>query len=200
MKYDRPRSSESCTLMLVWRSHSGRDICRAQTQPPAWASTMLRPIERSSVLFPDMFDPVMRRTVPAGPTVTSLATRRSSGMSGWPMPAAVTSPNRPDRWDGPLGIVATRSAELPERIELAQGVEPDSDPASARPPPPLEREQHVEIPQSQRLHGKVQDRALPQLAEPEDPIQPTHACRRWLSLCRQPVEEGLAGATKQPER
>jgi hypothetical protein len=35
-----------------------------------------------SVLFPDMLEPVMSSNVPGGPTVTSFATRRSSGISG----------------------------------------------------------------------------------------------------------------------
>ena len=40
----------------------GSDTERAHTAPPAWASTMFSPIERSSVLLPDMFEPVTRST------------------------------------------------------------------------------------------------------------------------------------------
>ena len=82
MKYERPSSSESWTRMLVCRSHGGRRIRAAQTQPPACASTVLRPIARSSVLLPDMFEPVTSSNVPGGPTCASLATRRRRGISG----------------------------------------------------------------------------------------------------------------------
>ena len=107
--------------MLVCRSHSGSDIGRAQTQPPAWASTMLRPIERSSVLFPDMFDPVIEedrsgradRDVVGDAPIVRNERVADAGRRHFA--------NRPDRWDGPLGIVAARSAEPPERIEFRPG-------------------------------------------------------------------------------
>ena len=48
----------------------------------------------------------------------------------------------------------------------------------------------MEVPERQRLHREVEDRrAAPQLGEAEDAIEPPHACRRWLSLGGQPLEE-----------
>src|SRR5688572_8634392 len=61
----------------------------AQTGPPACASTALSPTARSSVLLPAMFDPVTISTVPGGPTVTSLGTRRSPGSKGCPSASAI---------------------------------------------------------------------------------------------------------------
>ena len=82
MKYDRPSSSESWIRMLVCRSAGGITKLPAQTGAPACASTVLRPMARRSVLFPDMLEPVINTVVPVGPTSTSLTTRRRSGMSG----------------------------------------------------------------------------------------------------------------------
>ena len=156
---------------------------------------MLRPTERRSVLFPDMFEPVMRSTVPGGPMATSLATRRSSAMSGWPMASAVTSRTAPISGTAHSGIVPAHGAELRERVELAERVEPAPDAATAHLAPALEREEHVEVPERQRLHGKVQNRrAAPQLAEAEDAIEPAHALRRGMPLRRQPLEKSPAAA------
>jgi hypothetical protein len=49
---------------------------------------VFNPMARSSVLFPDMFDPVTRRIAPGGPTATSLLTRRAGAMRGWPSASA----------------------------------------------------------------------------------------------------------------
>ena len=91
--------------------------------------------------------------------------------------------------------------ELRERVELAEGVEPASDAAPARPPPALEREEHVEIPERKRLHGKVQNRRpAPQLAEAEDAIQLAHARRRRMPIRRQTLEERLQPRRRLTER
>ena len=64
----------------------------ARTGAPAWASTAFTPSVRSSVLLPDMFEPLTTNTRgPAGaspPMRTSLRTTRASSMSGWPMASA----------------------------------------------------------------------------------------------------------------
>ena len=56
----------------------------ARTGAPASASTTLVPTERSSVLLPDMFEPLTISTRVAPPIATSLRMQRTSGMSGWP--------------------------------------------------------------------------------------------------------------------
>ena len=88
MKYDTPASSESWTRMLVHGRSGGILRRSAHTGAPACASTTLTPTARSSVLLPDMFDPVTIRKPPGGPTVTSFATRRSAAIRGWPSPRA----------------------------------------------------------------------------------------------------------------
>ena len=88
MKYDRPSSSESWTRMLDCRSQGGIVKAAAQTETPVCASTAFKPIARRSVLFPDMLEPVTSSIVPGGPRRTSLATRRSPAISGWPSASA----------------------------------------------------------------------------------------------------------------
>ena len=61
----------------------------AHTAEPACARTVFRPTARSSVLLPDMFDPVTSTKVPGGPIVRSLVTIVSGGRSGWPSCRAV---------------------------------------------------------------------------------------------------------------
>ncbi len=52
--------------MLVWRSHCGQRSRVAHTTPPACASTDVEADRASSVLLPDMFEPVTSRTFRAG--------------------------------------------------------------------------------------------------------------------------------------
>ena len=74
---DRPAWSESCTR-IVAPSETGVSVSdRARTTPPASASTTFTPTERSSVLLPDMFDPLTISTRgPVAADLTSLATHR----------------------------------------------------------------------------------------------------------------------------
>ena len=68
MKKESPSSRESCTRMLVRMSPGGQAENMAQTVPPACASTVFTPMARSSVLLPDMFEPVTSSNVPGGPS------------------------------------------------------------------------------------------------------------------------------------
>ena len=57
----------------------------ARTGAPASASTTLTPTDRSSVLFPDMFEPLTMMTRgPSPPRWTSFRTDTRSAISGWP--------------------------------------------------------------------------------------------------------------------
>jgi len=88
MNSDTPASSESSMRMLVQMSTGVRRMDVAQTGPPACASTTLVPMARSSVLLPDMFEPVTNTNVPGGPTETSLFTRLPAASSGCPSACA----------------------------------------------------------------------------------------------------------------
>ena len=55
---------------------------RARTGAPAIASTVLMPTVRSSVLFPDMFEPLTSSTRVRPPMSTSLHTRTAAGING----------------------------------------------------------------------------------------------------------------------
>ena len=62
---------------------------RAATGAPASASTTLTPTDLSSVLFPDMFEPLT--TITRGPPLprrTSFLTPTAAAISGWPRPSA----------------------------------------------------------------------------------------------------------------
>ncbi|MGC4113427.1 MAG: hypothetical protein QM765_01895 [Myxococcales bacterium] len=75
-------------LVATWSAERVIDV--AQTGAPAWASTVLTPTARKSVVLPAMLEPVTSRTVPASPRSTSLTTRRAPGSSGWPSPCATS--------------------------------------------------------------------------------------------------------------
>ena len=55
---------------------------RARTVAPAIASTALTPMARSSVLFPDMLEPLTSKRRVARLSETSLQTHFAAGMSG----------------------------------------------------------------------------------------------------------------------
>ena len=60
----------------------------ARTGAPAKASTALIPTVRSSVLFPDMFEPLTISTCVGQPRARSLRMQISAGISGWPSDSA----------------------------------------------------------------------------------------------------------------
>ena len=60
------------------------DSRSARTGPPASASTVFAPTARSSVLLPDMFEPLITSTLGAlPPSDTLFATAEPSAISGW---------------------------------------------------------------------------------------------------------------------
>ena len=68
--------------MLVATRAAPMRSAAAQTGAPAKASAAFTPSARSSVLLPDMFEPVTTSARPATGSRTSLPTRRSPGESG----------------------------------------------------------------------------------------------------------------------
>ena len=55
---------------------------------PAKARTALIPTVRSSVLLPDMFEPLTIKTCVGSPSTMSFRTQPGSGSSGWPSASA----------------------------------------------------------------------------------------------------------------
>ena len=82
MKKETPPASESRVRIEVANRMGGSRRFVGETGAPAWAKMMFRPTARSSVLLPDMFEPVTRTNVPDGPISTSLRLHLSSAMSG----------------------------------------------------------------------------------------------------------------------
>ena len=179
MKYDRPSSSESWTRMLVCRSHGGIRSRAAQTGAPACASTALRPIARSSVLLPDMFEPVTSRSVPGGPDLDVVRDAAAAGNQRVPERLGRQAPALADRRACPLRVVAAGGGERRQRIDVGDGGHPAAHAGSRHPAPAVQSEEHVEVPERQRLDGEMEKRCRrAKLAESEDAVQPAHACRR----------------------
>jgi len=61
---------------------SRRDFAR--TGAPAMANTVLMPTVRSSVLFPDMLEPLIKVTRVELSRITELRMHFAAGRSGWP--------------------------------------------------------------------------------------------------------------------
>lgn len=79
----------------------------------------------------------------------------------------------------PSLIVVPRRCERRERVDLGERRQPVADAATGHPAPPVQREVNVEVPERQRLNGKVQQRrGRPELAEPQGPAEPAHPRRR----------------------
>ena len=186
MKYDRPSSSESCTRMLVCRSHARQRHAAARRRtPPACASTTLRPIERSSVLLPDMFEPVIEqeRARRADRDVVGDAAIVGQAADGR-CASAVASP-------ASSVISGTAQSGLSRRA-LASSASASSSPSASSQPRtrgPVARRQRSSANSTWKSHsvsawiGKVQDRrAVPQLAEAEDAVQPAHAAGAGSAL------------------
>ena len=161
----------------------------AHTQPPACASTALRPMARSSVLLPDMFEPVTSSSVPGGPDLDVVGDpslgrdqRMAEGFRGQNRrrrrsPACTSSG---------LSRRAAASADSASSSPIASSHARTRRPAVAA--PSVEREQDVKVPQRERLNRKVQDRrAAAQRREPENAIQPPHAGGRRDAVRRQPL-------------
>ena len=95
---------------------------------------------------------------------------------------------RLDHGRAPTRVVAAGGRQRRQRIQLADRLQPRAHPRAGRTAPPVEREQHVKIPQRERLNRKVQDRrAAAERREPENPIQLPHAGRRRDAVRGQPV-------------
>ncbi len=126
MKNETPWASESCSRMLVHSATGGRRSAVAQTGPPACASTMLTPMARSSVLLPDMLEPVTSKNVPGGPTVTSFTTRAAPGSSGCPNPVATSA--------GASGASAGRAQSGLSKRKPASALSASASPSAASQP------------------------------------------------------------------
>ena len=143
-----------------------------------------------------MFEPVTSSSVPGGPTSTSLATRRSRRDQRVAERLRGHNHRRSTRRSSgraPARVVAPGGGERRQRIQLADRLQPRAHARAGRAAPAVEREQHVKVPQRERLNRKVQDRrAAAELREPENAIQPPHAGRRGDAVRRQPLDAGRA--------
>ena len=153
---------------------------------------MLRPTERRSVLLPDMFEPVIEEH----------RSRRSDGdVIG---DAAVVGDERmtdsrgrhladgANLGNGPLWVIPAHGSELRERVEFAERGKPAAHARAVHLSPALEREEHVKVPERERLHWKVQNRrTAPQLGKAKDAIQLAHAHGGGMPVRGQAFENRL---------
>ena len=183
--------------MLVCSSTAGILNAAAHTGPPAWASAAFRPIARSSVLFPDMFDPVTRSSVPAGPMLHVVGDAPFRGDQRMRQRGrGIGAGGRLDLRHDPVRLVGAGDRQRGQRIDGAEGREPGADVNTRSATPSLHREQHVEIPHRQRLHRKVQDGcAATQLRPAGERGEATHG-----RGCRLPVAHRRAQPRQQRRR
>ena len=87
-KRETPPCSESLSRIDAPTDSGVIRSFRARTGAPACASTTLTPSVRSSVLLPDMFDPLTTSTCGEPPNRASLRTACAAGSSGWQIPSA----------------------------------------------------------------------------------------------------------------
>src|SRR5947209_146580 len=99
-KRDRLSSRESVTRMEApgWMCEMRKDA--AETGAPAHARTLLSPIERRRVLFPDMFEPDKMSKRTFWPSSTWFPTATEAGRSGCFRSSAS---NRGDEWGSNSG-------------------------------------------------------------------------------------------------
>ena len=145
----------------------------------------VRPIDRSSVLLPDMFDPVTSRSVPGGHLVVADS----------PLVRSADDPNlrrTPDRCR--LGIahagLSRHAASNVRRVHLAERVQPVTNVRTGLMTPSFQREQHVKVPQRGRLDDEVKDAGTAaEFGASEDPVQSAHARRSGPAIGRQTIAE-----------
>ena len=146
---------------------------------------------RSSVLLPDMFEPVTSSSVPGGPTRTSLLTRRRRRAADAPSDVGIEHARAPVRSIGhaPVRVVAADCREQCERVELADRFEPvahGAGPAFAATARARRRRgsPRASAPGSENGRSPAERRSSP---NPRIAIQPPHALGRLLPAGRQPI-------------
>ena len=100
---------------------------------------------------------------------------------------AVVGARVDDLGQAPLGIVGLDLRQRAQRIQLSHRVHPAAHRRPHLPPPRVQREEHVKVPQRERLDREVEDRgAGAQLGEAEDAGQAAQAGRGITSRSGQP--------------
>ena len=175
---------------------------------------------RSSVLLPDMFDPVMSRNRPGGPSCTSLATRTASASSGWPDASPFDHARRRiDDRERPLRLIECERGQSTGRIDAADGLEPAAHVGAVPPAPALDEPPDVEIPRRQRVQRHEQPRRVPDVGERHELLELAQRRRCGVDLAdarqraaatriaprgrvrsRQPMVEGRAPLTPRRRR
>ena len=161
---------------------------RAHTGPPASASTALTPTVRSSVLLPDMFDPLTSSRRGRGPLPSRPAPRRSerprprAGAGGPRPPRRSAAPPRRRRRcrEGQLGVLVRVGRQRGERLDLADHRQPAADGRTECPPPALDGEPELRGPE-QRRHQDADHLVAARLHQADQARQAGDAARRRLA-------------------
>ena len=158
MKYDSPRSRESCTRMLVCRSDSGRSCGVAHTGAAGLGEHDVEADRAQQRALAGHVRAGDEQHRPGGTDRDVVADSAVVGRS------ADVRCLRPARRRGPIAQayrpdgLSRRAIAGSERIELADAPRASRGRAAVPPTPPLERKEHMEVPQRQRLHWEVEDR------------------------------------------
>ena len=141
----------------------------ARTGAPASASTALIPTVRSSVLFPDMFDPLDEQLC-AGARCTSLRTIRSAGSSGCPS----CTPSNSARFCGAVrhhdlrntsSACSYRYADNDVSASNSAMVSSHAGPPAVAAPPPCDRNRDHRAQELEQGCGRQRDLDLPEQEE-----------------------------------
>ena len=125
------------------------------------------PTVRSSVLLPDMFEPLTTSSCVGATQATSLRTARAAGSSGWPRPRPSKIPVRPDRgrlddlWKRIVRMFESIGGERRERFELADRVEPQAHVTAVRAAPFFDRPRDVRAPHEGQREDQEEEIVLP---------------------------------------
>ena len=157
-KRERPSCSESWIRSVAPTASALMRSDAARTGAPACASTALMPTVRSSVLLPDMFEPLTTRswTLRRQADVVGLHARRGHQRVAEPGALEARAGLRVagERGERVGGMLERVRRQRRQRLELADDAQPHADVRAVPPPPPLERPRQVDAP-----HQQERDRA-----------------------------------------
>ena len=126
----------------------------ARTGAPAIASTVLMPTVRSSVLLPDMFEPLISSTRVSPRSLTSLRTQRraaaADGRSTWPRRTLAFDELR----EGIVRMLVAVAGQRDQRFDLADRFQPDAHRVAVMTAPAFRGERDVHAVEQRQIQDR----------------------------------------------
>ena len=182
---DCPACSESCTRSVAPIASGEMRSRRARTGAPASASTALMPTVLSSVLLPDMFDPLTSSSACAAPRPHEFGTARAAGMSGCARAFALEDAARvvDDLRERVVRVLVGVAAERASASSSPIAVEPRRE-VRARDATPRSIAKATCAPHSSGGRDRREQLVLPRVQQVDQPLQLRDALRRGLAVVR----------------